>query len=29
VGSIVIAMFMPLIAMMNNMSGEGEKGDKE
>jgi type IV pilus assembly protein PilC len=30
VGSIVIAMFLPLIAMMNSMSGEGEdKGGKE
>ena len=31
VGSIVIAMFMPLIAMMNNMSGDGSGagGDKE
>lgn len=30
VGSIVIAMFLPLIAMINNLSGEGDggKGDK-
>ena len=29
VGSIVIAMFLPLIEMMNRMGGSGEKGDKE
>ena len=29
VGSIVIAMFMPLIAMMNSMSGEGGGGKDE
>lgn len=29
VGSIVIAMFMPLIEMMNQMGGDGSKGDKE
>jgi type IV pilus assembly protein PilC len=29
VGSIVIAMFLPLIEMMNTMgAGEGEKGEK-
>jgi len=28
VGSIVIAMFLPLIQMINNMSGEGGGGDK-
>ncbi len=28
VGSIVIAMFLPLIAMITNLSGEGEGGDK-
>ena len=28
VGSIVIAMFLPLIAMISNMSGEGDGGDK-
>src|SRR3984885_9273833 len=29
VGSIVIAMFLPLIAMISNLSGEGDSGDKE
>jgi type IV pilus assembly protein PilC len=29
VGSIVIAMFLPLIDLMNTMGGSGEKGDKE
>jgi type II secretory pathway component PulF len=31
VGSIVIAMFLPLIAMITNLSGEGESkpGGKE
>ena len=29
VGSIVIAMFLPLIDMMNTMGGGGEKGDKD
>jgi type II secretory pathway component PulF len=28
VGSIVIAMFLPLIAMISNLSGEGEAGGK-
>lgn len=28
VGSIVIAMFLPLIAMITNLSGEGESGGK-
>jgi type II secretory pathway component PulF len=26
VGSIVIAMFLPLIAMISNLSGEGDSG---
>ena len=29
VGSIVIAMFLPLIAMISNMSGEGDSNGKE
>src|SRR6266446_2346475 len=29
VGSIVIAMFLPLIDLMNNMGGSGEKGEKD
>ncbi len=29
VGSIVIAMFLPLIDLMNNIGGGGEKGDKD
>jgi type IV pilus assembly protein PilC len=29
VGSIVIAMFMPLISMITNLSGEGESGGKD
>ncbi len=29
VGSIVIAMFLPLIDLMNNIGGTGEKGDKD
>ena len=29
VGSIVIAMFLPLIAMINNLSGEGDSGGKK
>ena len=29
VGSIVIAMFMPLIAMISNLSGEGDSGGKK
>jgi type II secretory pathway component PulF len=29
VGSIVIAMFLPLIAMISQMSGEGGGGEKE
>jgi type IV pilus assembly protein PilC len=29
VGSIVIAMFMPLIDLMNNIGNEGGKGGKE
>jgi type IV pilus assembly protein PilC len=29
VGSIVIAMFLPLIAMITNLSGEGEGGGKD
>ena len=29
VGSIVIAMFLPLIAMISNLSGEGDSGGKK
>ena len=29
VGSIVIAMFLPLIAMISNLSGEGDSGGKD
>ena len=28
VGSIVIAMFLPLIAMITNLSGDGDSGPK-
>ncbi len=29
VGSIVIAMFLPLIDLMNKVGGSGEKGEKD